>query len=402
MNKRRVKITGIGPVTPAGIGRDEFWSGILEPVSRIRPFGKLGTEYGPLVAAYLDGFEVGRYLDHALLPKGAARHTQFALAGTMLALRDAGLDADALRATACAVVIGATTMDFGGIIGAIDSVIKHGARGARPRTVYTTNTASISGAVNEVLGLSARTMAVQSSCCSGMDAIGLAARLVAEGEVDLAICGGTEAPLHRFPLLELRAAGLTPPTVEMPGRLDRPFDLWRTTGVVSEGASMFILEAESSPRPGYSYISGYGFATDSAEYVCSGITLATRLALGEARVRPVGVEVINAWGPGHKLIDAGEARAMAAVFGPALAQIPAVSIKGAIGNALGAAPAIQVATAALAQRHGIIPPTVNWEYPDPACPINLSNRPRSVEHACTLVNGHGLAGVNSSLVLERC
>ena len=401
MNKRRVKITGLGPVTPAGIGRDEFWTGILEPVSRVRPYGKLGAEYGPLVAAHLDPFEVGRYVDHTMLPKGAARHTHFALAGTMLALRDAGLPPESLREMICAIVIGATTMDFGGIMATVDAVQKHGARGARPRTMYTTNTASISGAVNEVLGLSARIMAVQSSCCSGLDAIGLAAKLVAEGEVDLAICGGTEAPLHRFPLLELRAAGLTPPTTEMPDRLDRPFDLWRTTGVVSEGASILVLEPESSPRRGYSYLSGYAYATD-ADFVCSGVAQAIRLALGEARVRPGDIEVINAWGPGHKLIDAGEARAMGEVFGTTLAEIPVVSIKGSIGNPLGAAAAIQVVTAALGQRYGLIPPTVNWEYPDPACPLNLSNRARAVEHACTLVNGHGLAGVNSSVVLERC
>jgi len=402
MKRRRVKITGIGPVTPAGIGRDEFWRGILEPVSRVRPFGKLGDQYGPLVAAYMDPFDVGKYVDRTLMPKGAARHTQFAVAGAVLALRDAGISREELQRANCAIMIGATLMDFGAVVGFIDSIGTHGLRGATPRSVYTMNIASIPGAVNHVFGISARSMAMQSSCCSGIDAVGLAANLVANGEADLAICGGTEAPLHRHPLLEFRSAGLTPPTTDMPERLDRPFDLWRTTGVISEGACIFVIEAEESRRQGYSYITGYSFATDKPGDLCSGIATANRLALAEARLRPGDIDAISAWGPGHKLVDAGEAKALISVFGPDLDEIPTASIKGAIGNPLSAAAAMQVAAAALGMRDGIMPPTVNWDFPDPACPLNLSNRSRTVEHSRTLINAHGLAGVNSSLVLERC
>jgi 3-oxoacyl-(acyl-carrier-protein) synthase len=402
MRRRRVKITGIGPVTPAGVGKEPFWSGILEPVSRIRPFNGLGRQYGPVVAAFMDEFDLGKYADTTLVPNGAARHTQFAVAGTMLALRDAGLSVEELRGGKVAIVVGAALMDFGSITNSIESVDRHGIRGSKPRTMYAFNTASIAGAINQVLETSARTMAVQSSCCSGIDAIGFAADLVANGEVDIALCGGTEAPLYRFPLLELRAAGLTPTTGETPHKVDRPFDLWRTTGVVSEGACMFVLETEESPRPGYSHIAGYAFANDEKDDLCSGIATASRMALADAKLRPDDIEVINAWGPGHKLIDAGEVRAMRRVFGPSLPEIPAVSIKGAIGNPLGAAAAIQVAAGALGQRLGTIPPTVNWDFPDPDCPLNLSNRSRHLDHRVTMINAHGLAGVNSSFILERC
>jgi 3-oxoacyl-(acyl-carrier-protein) synthase len=402
MKRRRVKITGIGPVTPAGIGKDEFWKGILEPVSRVRPYKALSEEYGPLVAAYINKFDVHDYVEQNGFLKGCARHTLFAVAGTMLAVQDAGIPREALRTMECAIMVGTTLMDFGGICDTIDAVHRLGPRAAKGRVVYSSNTASVAGILNQVFGVTARTMALQSSCCSGMDAIGFAAELVARGEVDLALCGGTEAPLHRCPLLELRASGLTPATTEMPERLSRPFDLWRTTGVVSEGACMFVLEPEESPRVGYSYISGYAFANDAPNDLCGGITEASRLAMAEARIRPAQIEVINAWGPGHKLIDAGEARAMAAVFQSMLSDLPTVSIKGAIGAPFGAAPAIQVATAALAQRFSILPPTVNWEYPDPQCPLNLSNCPRAIAHRRTLINAHGLAGVNACMVLERC
>jgi 3-oxoacyl-[acyl-carrier-protein] synthase II len=403
MNRRRVKITGIGPVTPAGIGRDDFWKGILEPVSRVRPFVKLGEEYGPLVAAYLDHFDVGRYVDdRSVLPNGAARHTLFAVAGAILAVRDAGISKEKMVQIDCAIVTGSSLMDFGGISSSTEAVYKRGARAAQGRTIYTTNITSIPDAINQVFGITARTMTVQNSCCSGMDAIGLAADMIATGEADLVICGGTEAPLHRCPLLELRAAGLTPETTEMPERLARPFDLWRTTGVVSEGAAMFVIEPDTSPRQGYSYISGYGFANDDPRILCGGMTTAGRLALAEARIKPGQIDAVSAWGPGHKLIDQAEARAMGDLFGAYLPEIPTVSIKGAIGSPLGAAPAIQIAAAALSQRFGVIPPTVNWEYPDPACALNLSNQPRSVASVATLINSHGVGRVNASLVLERC
>lgn len=402
MKRRRVKITGIGPVTPAGIGREAFWSGILEPVSRVRPYGKLGDDFGPFVAAHMPSFDIGKYVNRASVPKGAARQTLFAVAGAVLAVADAGLDAVQLSQLATAVLAGSSIMDFGGVTSSMEAVSKRGARGAQPRVLFAIGIGSVSSTVSEVLGLKSRTMGVSTQCSSGLDAVGYGADMVASGEVDLAICGGTEAPLHKFPLVELRAAELTPVTTEMPERLSRPFDLWRTTGVVSEGACMFVLEPEESPRPGYSFIRGHAFASDANGDLCGGMVEAGRLALAEAGIRPEQVESLNAWGPGRKLVDLGEALAMQKLFGPALAGLPAVSIKGAIGTPLGAAPAIQIASAALAQRYGMIPPTVNWDYPDPSCPLNLSNQPRSLASNWTLINTHGLGAVNSSMVLQRC
>lgn len=402
MKRRRVKITGIGPVTPAGIGRETFWQGILEPVSRVRPYTKLGEDMGPFVAAHINYFDVKKYIAGFELPKGTARHTTFALAGVMLALTDAGLSFEDLRGKKCAVITGSSLLDFGGIGAAIETVNKKGVRGAQARVVYTTTLTTIPDVINQLCGITSRTLAVQTSCCAGMDAVGHAANLVANGEVDIALCGGTESPLHKFPLLELRAAGLTPPSVDMPARIARPFDRWRTTGVVSEGACMFVLEPEASPRRGYSYIAGYGYANDDSGDLCGGLTVAVKLAMAEARMRPAEIEAISAWGPGHKLIDQAEAEVMMRIFGSALPNIPVVSIKGAVGAALGAAPAIQIGAAALSQRHGILPPTVNWEFPDPACPLNLSGKSRIIDHASTLVNAHGVGNVNASIILQRC
>lgn len=402
MRRRRVKITGIGPVTPAGIGREEFWKGILEPVSRVRPYNNLGVENGPFVAAFIDRFELENFIGTRPVPKGAARHSLFAVAGAFLALRDAGINPDEFNSRSGAVVTGTSIMDFGAIVNSIDSVSKKGARAAHPRTVYTTNVSGVQDAVTFTLDSSARSMSIQSACCSGMDAIGYAADLISRGEIDIALCGGTEAPLHRFPMLEFRLAGLTPATSEMPERLARPFDLWRTTGVVSEGAAIFVLEGEDSPRPGYSYISGYAFAHDAPRELCSGLTEAMKQAMAAAKLRPHQIDCINAWGPGHRTIDLAEAKAIEEVFGDYLRDIPALSIKGAIGSPLGAAPAIQVAAAALGQRHSMVPPTVNWMHSDPECRLKLSSQPRAIENRAAIVNSHGIGGMNSCIVLERC
>jgi len=261
--------------------------------------------------------------------------------------------------------------------------------------------AAFSGALAGGIGAAPRRLALKSACCSGLDAIGHAANCIASGEAEIAICGGTEAPLHFHPMLELKLAGLTPDSAEMPARICRPFDLWRTTGVISEGAAILVLEPEESPRPGYALVEGYAYATDPAEKPVDGLREAIRLALANARVRPVEVDCISAWGPGHKLVDRAEAQVLRKIFGSRLPDIPVSSIKGAIGNPLGAGGAIQVASAALGLRDGLIPPTVNWQYADPDCPLNLSASARAVAHRRTLVNSHGLSGTNACLVLSK-
>jgi 3-oxoacyl-(acyl-carrier-protein) synthase len=267
--------------------------------------------------------------------------------------------------------------------------------------VFNSSVSAISGAIAEAVGGGTRTLTLQSACCSGLDAIGHAANSIASGEAEIAICGGTEAPLHFHPMLELKLAGLTPDSAELPERICRPFDLWRTTGVISEGAAILVLEPEESPRPGYALVEGYAYATDPAAMPVEGLREAIRLALANAGVRPGQVDCISAWGPGHKLVDRAEAQVLHAVFGARLREIPASSIKGAIGNPLGAGGAIQVVAAALGLRDGVIPPTVNWQFPDPDCPLNLSAAARLVAHRLTLVNSHGLSGTNACLVLSK-
>lgn len=400
MKRRRVKITGIGPVTPAGIGREEFWKGILEPVSRVVRLKRFPDDAGVFVAAEVRDFKLETYLPH-VSSKRMPRHTQFALAAAQLALADAGMELGDLRGRSPLVIVGASLMDFGAINKGVDLILRKGPINGLPTSVFSASVSSISGTIGETIGGTTRTLALQSACCAGSDAIGHAAEMVARGETDIALCGGTESPLYFHPMLELRQAGLAPGNPENPERQCRPFDRWRTTGVIGEGACLLVLEPEESPRPGYAFVDGYAFASDPLANPGGGLGDAVRLALANAGMHPEEIECVNAWGPGHKIIDAAESRALASVFGARLDSIPAVSIKGAIGNPLGAGGAIQAGCAALAISRGAVPPTVNWQFPDPACPLNLSAQVRYVPHRATLVNAHGLSGTNACLVLTQ-
>jgi 3-oxoacyl-(acyl-carrier-protein) synthase len=226
--------------------------------------------------------------------------------------------------------------------------------------------------------------------------------LVASGESELAICGGTEAPIYYHPMLELRQAGLSPATTDRPEELGRPFDLWRTTGIIGEGACLLILEPESSPRPGYAFVSGYAFASDSGDLPGEGLREAGRMCLANANLHESAIDHISAWGPGHRELDRVEAQMLVEVFGTEMGRISVTSLKGAIGNPLGAAGAIQAGCAALCIRDSFVPATVNWKFPDPSCPLNLSAETRYPKIRTALINSHGLSGTNSCLALSEC
>lgn len=399
--RRRVKITGIGPVTPAGIGREAFFRSINESVSRVRAITRFDPAAGPFIGAEVTDFDLKDYAPEEN-PRRLSRHTQFGLVAAMLALQDAGLTAADTAGLDPVVVTGTSIMDVDKVGRGIETVIKKGNRYSQAASIiYETSTVNIAAKIAQRLQVPARMSTVQTSCCSGMDAIGQAAEMVARGQTNLALAGGSECPLVYYPMLGFNASELSPTSDEMPERACRPFDLWRSTGVLGEGACIFVLEPADSPRKPLAWIAGHGFASDADALAGAGLTEAIRAALANACRRPEEIGYVNAWGPGHRTIDQGESSALAHVFGNRLAEIPVTSIKGAIGTALGASGAIQLASTVLSLMHGLLPPTVNWENPDPTCPLNLSNLKRHLPVNVALVNSHGLAGSNSALVIEK-
>ncbi len=400
MKRRRVKITGLGLVTPAGIGRDAFARGILEPVSRVRTAVGYPPEAGAFVSARVEGFDLGDF-EPDVSTKRMPRHTQFAVAAASMAAREAGFNLRELDGQSVVIAVGASLMDFGVINKTVDVILRRGPVFGLPSSVFSASVSAIGGAIGELLQGPARAMSFQSACCSGVDAIGHAAGVIERGEARYAICGGTESPLYFHPMLELKMAGLAPGNPVAPERQCRPFDLWRTTGVIGEGAGVMILEPEESPAPALGYVSGYAYASDSIGKPEEGLAIAMEMALANAGLHRQQVDTINAWGPGHRVLDAAEARAVHHVFGSRALEIPAFSIKGAIGNPLGAAGAIQVGASVLGFAGNGLPPTVNWDRPDPACNLCLSREALPVASQHVMVNTHGLSGTNACLVVSR-
>ncbi len=400
MKRRRVKVTGIGLVTPAGIGRDAFAAGILESRSRVHRMAGFPEQGGAFVSAQVKDFDL-RDFEPDVSIKRMPRHTQFAVAAASMAARDAGLNLHDLSGQSAVIAVGASLMDFGVINKTVDVILRRGPVFGLPSSVFSASVSAIGGAIGELMQGPARAMAFQSACCSGVDAIGHAAGAIERGEARYAICGGTEAPLYFHPMLELKMAGLAPGNSSDPDKQCRPFDLWRTTGVIGEGAAVMVLEPEESPTPALGYVAGYAYASDSIGKPEEGLAIAMEMALANAGLHKQQVDAINAWGPGHRILDAAEAQAVQKVFGDRTRDIPAFSIKGAIGNPLGAAGAIQVGTSLLSFAGNGLPPTVNWERPDPECPLCLSNESLPLTNEHVMVNTHGLSGTNACLVLSR-
>lgn len=397
--RRRVKITGIGPVTPAGIGRENFFRGINQPVSRIRAITRFDPEAGSFVGAEIPDFDLKRFAP-AENPRRHSRHTQFALVAGMLAIKDAGLDPAACADLSPIVVTGTSIMDIDRIGRGIENVIRKGPRHAPGSIIYEASTVNVAGKIAQLFAPAARMLTLQTSCCSGLDAIGQAFELVASGQSDLAIAGGAESPFAYYPMLAFNASELSPSGREHPEKSCRPFDLWRSTGVLGEGAAMLVLEPEESPRPALAWISGYGYANDTDGQTASGLFDAARQALANACRRPSEIDYVNAWGPGHRLIDTQEAFVLRRLFGDHLREVAVASLKGSVGTALAASGAIQAASVALTFAQGVLPPTVNWETPDPNCALNLSGQPRYLKSRVAMVNSHGLSGSNAVLILE--
>ncbi|HXN35441.1 MAG TPA: beta-ketoacyl synthase N-terminal-like domain-containing protein [Opitutaceae bacterium] len=399
--RRRVKITGIGPVTPAGIGRESFFQGINESVSRVREVTRFDPRGGAFVAAEIHDFKLSEWASDAGNPKRIPRQTQFAIAAAVLALKDAGITSEDLNGINPVVVNGSSLPDPELTYRTIAGVATKGPRHAVLATIYDAAPSAIASAIARLLNTKCRTLALQSACCSGLDSIGHGAEMIASGQADMAFCCGTEAPVFNQPMLELGLAKLSPRNARKPTEMGRPFDLWRNTGVIGEGACVLILEGEDSPRPAYAWVGGYAYGNDEAGSSGNGLAATMKMALANSGCRAASVDLINAWGPGHSEIDAVEAACLCKFFGERISRIPAVSLKGAIGNPLGAAGSIQVASAALSLHTGRIPPTVNWETPDPECPLNLSACARDIGCSVALVNAHGLCGTNASMALLR-
>lgn len=406
--RNRVVVTGMGVLAPNGIGLKPFWESLVEGRSGISQITRFDpTEFRSRIAGEVKNFEPTDYIDAKFKPQRMARHTQLAFAAMRMALTDAKFDpAKQLIDHPLPVMLGVSSAAMDLLEECCEQMFNSGPRAVSPHVIDGQPQAA-AHMLTLALGVSARAMTMSSACPSGLDAIASAATMIRSGEADVAIAGGTDATITPVMMASFATARLSSTRNDDPQRASRPFDRERDSGVISEGAAVIVLEELDSAlaRGARPYVEILGYASQGDDYVTGevfGLGHAMRRALDSAGKTPEEIDYICAHGPGHPALDAVETDMIKRVFGAHAHRIPISSIKGVTGNPLSAAGPIQLVACALAIRNGMIPPTANYEVPDPRCDLDyVPYRARRRQINTALMNVRGLGGGNSSLVVQR-
>ncbi len=409
IKRNRVVVTGMGILAPNGIGIEPFWKSILSRHSGIGPITLFdASELKSRIAGEIKGFDPLEYIEPELKPKRMARHTQLAYAATMMALTDAGLDPRKLELPSpTPVVIGVSMNSMDVLERALSAVRDMGPDRVAPTTSVASMPQAPANVIADRIGASANAATVTSACPSGLDGVADAVAMIRLGEAEIAIAGGTDAPITPLVMASFIASGLSSCRNGEPESASRPFDFGRDSGVISEGAGIFVLEdLERAMARGarvYLEIRGYGKRRDrDFTKAGSGLEDSMTLALANAGAEATEVDYISAYGPGHPVLDAVEVDAIKKVFGNYAYSVPVSSIKGVTGNPLAAAGPFQLASCALSIRDQVIAPTANYEVGDPDCDLDfVPNRARKSKVDCALINVRGLGGSASTMVVNR-
>jgi beta-ketoacyl-acyl-carrier-protein synthase II len=407
---RRAVITGLGAVTPIGNTARETWEAAVagrSGIDFIRAFDATG--FPVRVAAEVKDFD----------PSGVAspkeqrkleRNVLFALAAGHEAVSDAGLDG-AYAPERTGVVFGSAVGGYIGLLEQAEVLRERGPERVSPNFLPNVLVDSASGRLAIALGIRGTNYAPVSACATGSDAVGQAAELVRRGHADAVLAGGSEACIH--PLIVAGFAAMRGLAVEEddPPRASRPFDATRAGFVMGEGACVLVVEELGAARARgarvYAEVLGYGNANDAHHMAqpdpeAEGVAAMMRTALEGAGVAPERVGYINAHGTSTPLGDAAETRAIRQVFGTHADRLAVSSTKSVMGHCFGAAGAIEAMMCVLAVSEGVLPPTINYRVPDPACDLDyVPNEARRAEVDVALSNAMGLGGHNACVLVGR-
>jgi 3-oxoacyl-[acyl-carrier-protein] synthase II len=409
--QRRVVISGIGAVTPIGHGREGLWQGVQRGQSAVRRVSAFDVSaYRCQVAAEVRDFDPIPYLDKKQLRR-LDRYSQFAVCSAKMAIADARLHLDQEPQDRVGVCIGSA---LGGMMTAEEQHGEFTARGlgaVSPMLAVTVFGAAASCNIAIEFGITGPNTANCNSCAAGTIAIGDATRLIQRGEAEVMLAGGVEAPIAPLSFGAFSVIRAMSKRNHDPERACRPFDKGRDGFVMGEGAAILVLEeASRALRRGariYGEVLGYSLTNDAyhmsaPQPSASEAARAIDLALRDAGLQPENIEYINAHGSSTTLNDKTETMAIKQVFGEHARRIPISGTKGLYGHPLGASGAIEVAIGALSLLHDYLPPTVNYEVPDPECDLDyLPNVGRVAHVRYLLSNSFGFGGINACLVLGR-
>ncbi len=404
----RVVVTGLGVITPLGVGIRAFWDGVLSERVAVREITRFPTAgYRSRIAAQIDDFDPGAHVSAKRL-RWTDRFSQFAVGAARLALDDAGYRPNG-ESDDVGVFLGSA---LGGLAYADEQHDVFRARGldaVKPLLAISVfNGASVSNVAME-FGLRGPTVSNGNSCASGAVAIGDAFRAIARGDVRAALAGGVEAPLSPLIYGAFTVIRAMSTRNDDPQRASRPFDAGRDGFVMAEGAGVLLLERLADARARgariYGEVAGYGLTNDAYHMSAprpDGTMNAGAMqrALDEAGLPAGEVELVNAHGSGTPLGDRCEALALELVLGRHAAAVPVTATKGQHGHALGATGAWEAALSLLAMVHGIVPRSVNTDDADPQCPLALTRERADFTPRTVLSNSAGFGGINAALVFR--
>jgi 3-oxoacyl-[acyl-carrier-protein] synthase II len=408
---QRAVITGLGAITPIGLTVEEFWANMTAGVSGAGPVTTFDTTDFPVrIACEVKDFNPKVYMDFKLV-KRTHRATQFAIAASQMALADADLTIEGNNETTVGVVMNTGGGGIGEMEEGTRTLLDKGPRSISPFFLPSVMPNAVSCLVSMVSGAKGPVITSTVACASGNYAFLEALRLLRLGEARAVIAGGTESCTVPLILASLGRMGPLSCQNNDPQHACRPFDKNRDGFVFGEGAAVMVVEAEEHARQRgahiYAEVAG-GAITGDAYHITApdpngdGAAQAMRLALENARMAPEEIDCIFAHGTGTPLNDAVETKAIKKAFGNHAYQLAVSATKSMVGHALGAAGAISALAAVLAIRDGVIPPTINYETPDPECDLDyVPDVARQQKVKATMINGFGFGGQNVAVIIRK-
>ncbi len=407
MNLPRVVITGMGTINPLGLNVEEYWAGLREGKSGISAISHFNTEKMRVkVAAEVHGFDAAKYMNPKLISR-TSKTVHFAMAAVQEAVQSAGLEMSREDPHRVGTII-ATMIEQDYIGRGWDTYQKKGPRRADPLFITKATPSVAAMQVGMWLGAKGPNSSVNSLCASGVDAIGAAANFIRLGYADVMVAGGSDASLEEVSLAGMDILGALSREHD-PAKACRPFDLNRNGFIYGEGTGLVILEsyehAKKRGAPILAEVAGVAWSFDAYDSTAPDSeteAFAMKSALQNAGVAPEDIDYINAHGTSTKLNDASETRALKMAFGDYAYKVPISSTKSMIGHIITAAGTIETIALVLAMNNNVIPPTINYETPDPECDLDyVPNTPRQKTLNVCLKNSFGLGGENCCLVLKK-
>jgi 3-oxoacyl-[acyl-carrier-protein] synthase II len=409
--ERRVVVTGIGLVSPLGTGTDKTWQALLRGESGIAGLTRFDvSRYSTRFGGEVKDFDPLVFIDRKEVRK-MDLFARFAMAAAELAVADAGISRADLQSDRAGTYVGSGIGGLGSIEENHKVLLEKGPDRVSPFFLIQTIINEASGQISIRFGAKGPNCANVTACSTGTHAIGDSFRMIARGDADIMITGGAEAPLTPLSLAGFTAIKALSARNDDPAKASRPFDAKRDGFVMSEGAGVLILEelgrALRRDARIYAEVVGYGMTSDAFHVAApapdgDGAMRVMRRAIEDAGIPPDEVQYINAHGTSTELNDKTETMAIKAVFGDQARRLAVNSTKSMTGHLLGAAGGIEAGITALALLHQIMPPTINYEFPDPECDLDyVPNTARKAEIVHGLSNSFGFGGTNAALVLKR-